>query len=224
MTNRSKSATMEKMEKERESMNITWLGHACFLLEQDGFLALVDPYRGVEGYGDLHARAHAVYCSHGHDDHSYTGGVTLLGGKANPFTVREIESFHDDRGGALRGANKIRCFTAGGVTVVHLGDLGHLLSPEQVDEIGPCDVLLLPVGGVYTVDAPAAKAVAEQIAPRCIVPMHYRHAPYGLSAVDGVERFAALYGKEEVEWAGSNRFAVTAEPLPPVLVLRYRAE
>lgn len=113
-------------------MRITWLGHACFLLEEDGYRIVTDPYTGVEGYPPLEAEAHAVYCSHHHFDHDAVDCVRLLPARESPFHVREIQAFHDDQKGALRGPNTIRVFTAGGVSVVHLGDLGHALSAEQL--------------------------------------------------------------------------------------------
>jgi L-ascorbate metabolism protein UlaG (beta-lactamase superfamily) len=192
-------------------MEITWLGHSCFLLEQDGCKLIIDPYEGVEGYPALHTAAHAVYCSHEHHDHNYRAGVTLLPAANDPFFVREIASFHDDRQGALRGANTIRCFTAGGVTVCHMGDLGHPLSGAQAEQIGQVDVLLLPVGGVYTIGPEEAESVMRQLRPRCTVPMHYRHAPYGLPNVGGVERFLEQFCSGEVRVLPENRFTVTAE-------------
>ena len=142
-------------------MNITWLGHSCFMLEADGFRALLDPYNEVPGLPAIEAEANAVYCSHDHFDHAYTEKVRLTSGKENPFSVTEIQTFHDDKGGTLRGNNVIRKFTAGGVSVAHFGDLGHPLSPAQLEALGPCDAVLIPVGGFYTIDAPTAKAVAE---------------------------------------------------------------
>ena len=154
-------------------MRITWLGHACFLLEEDGYRIVTDPYTGVEGYPPLEAEAHAVYCSHHHFDHDAVDCVKLLPARESPFHVREIQAFHDDQKGALRGPNTIRVFTAGGVSVVHLGDLGHALTAEQLAAIGPVDGVLVPVGGVYTVDAQGAKAACDAIGPKWIVPMHY---------------------------------------------------
>ena len=112
-------------------MKLTWLGHACFLLEEDGYRIVLDPYIGVAGYPPLHIQAHAVFCSHGHFDHHATDCVELLPERESPFAVREVETFHDDRGGALRGTNTVRIFTAGGLSVAHLGDLGHQLTVEQ---------------------------------------------------------------------------------------------
>ena len=179
-------------------MKLTWLGHACFLLEQEGYTILLDPYTGVEGYPPLRAAAHQVFCSHQHFDHNAADRVEQLPARESPFTVREVPAFHDDQGGAVRGENTIRVFSAGGVSAAHLGDLGHQLSPEQIEAIGPVDLVMVPVGGTYTVDAAGAKRVCEALAPRWIVPMHYRHAPYGLPNVGGVEEFLSLWRPEQV--------------------------
>lgn len=179
-------------------MKLTWLGHACFVLEQDGYRIVTDPYTGVEGYPELRTSAHQVTCSHHHFDHDAVGCVELLPPRESPFAIRTVETFHDDQGGALRGTNTIHIFTAGGVQVAHLGDLGHQLTAEQLEAIGPVDAVLVPVGGVYTVDAQGAKAVCDAIGARCVVPMHYRHAPYGLPNVDGVEAFLGLWPAEKV--------------------------
>lgn len=221
-------------------MKLTWLGHACFLVEQDGYTILLDPYTGVEGYPPLPetaARAagreqrarweakggytvtlqtrmtvtrkdgagreprlpvHKILCSHGHFDHNAVELTGLLPEAPCPFSIRTVETFHDDQGGALRGTNTIHILSAGGFTIAHLGDLGHQLSPEQLAAIGPLDLAMVPVGGTYTVDARGAKAVCEVLKPRCVVPMHYRHAPYGLPNVGGVEEFLELWPKERV--------------------------
>lgn len=218
-------------------MKLFWLGHACFLVEQDGYTILLDPYTGVEGYPPLYetavraanpgmkeggvrirfpVRMHIEYtdgpvtpgeekiyvnrvlCSHGHFDHNAVELTALLPEAPCPFTIRTVETFHDDQGGALRGNNTVHILSAGGVTVAHLGDLGHQLSPEQIAEIGPLDAVLIPVGGTYTVDAAGARAVCEALRPGCVVPMHYRHAPYGLPNVGGVEEFLELWPGEQV--------------------------
>ena len=192
-------------------MKLTWLGHSCFLLEQDGYRIVTDPYTGVEGYPPLSVSAHAVCCSHHHFDHDAVDAVTMLPPVESPFTVREVETCHDEQGGALRGGNTVRVFTAGGVSVAHLGDLGHQLSAEQLTAIGSVDAVLVPVGGVYTVDAAGAKAVCDALRPRCVIPMHYRHAPYGLPNVAGVEDFLALWPAAQVRRLPGPSFEVTAE-------------
>lgn len=222
-------------------MKLTWLGHSCFLAEQDGYRILLDPYKEVEGYPPLtetavraaaweeHARwkakggytvtlktrmtvtredgknwesrlqVHKILCSHDHFDHNAADQAEPVPFEGPcPFAVRTVETFHDEQGGALRGKNTVHILSAGGVTAAHLGDLGHRLSPEQIAAIGPLDALLVPVGGVYTVDAAGARAACEALNPGCIVPMHYRHAPYGLPNVAGVEDFLALWPREDV--------------------------
>ena len=222
-------------------MKLTWLGHACFLVEQGGYRILLDPYTGVEGYpslletasraADWEQRArweakggytvthkvrmtivreggehqefrlpvHKILCSHGHFDHNAVdqAEVVPFDGPC-PFTIRTVETFHDDQGGALRGGNTVHILSAGGAAIAHLGDLGHPLSPEQVEAIGPLDAVLIPVGGTYTVDVAGAKAVCEALRPKCVIPMHYRHAPYGLPDVAGAEDFLALWGEGEI--------------------------
>lgn len=185
-------------------MTITWLGHSCFVLESGGFRALLDPYKGVQGLADIEAEADAVYCSHGHFDHAYTEKVHLTEGKENPFAVHEVSVFHDDQGGALRGTNTIRKFTAEGLSVVHLGDLGHTLSRSQVADVGHCDVLLTPVGGYFTIDAAAAKAVADAVGANVVVPMHYRNGPVGFDVLGTLEDFTGLYPAEMVKRYGNT--------------------
>ena len=217
-------------------MKLTWLGHACFLVEQGGYRILLDPYTGVEGYPALAETArriavweerarrkeqgfytlavktqvsvdgeaappaepkpqvHRILCSHGHFDHNAADQAEPVPFDGPcPFSIRTVETFHDEQSGALRGPNTVHILSAGGVTIAHLGDLGHPLSPEQAEAIGPLDLALVPVGGVYTVDAKGAKAVCGALNPKCVIPMHYRHAPYGLPNVAGAEDFLSLW-------------------------------
>lgn len=223
-------------------MKLTWLGHACFLAEQDGYTILLDPYTGVEGYPSLPVIApledvsiqatldgpedgvcarllvNKVLCSHQHFDHNAVELTALLPEAPCPFAIRTVETFHDDQGGALRGTNTIHILTAGGFTIAHLGDLGHQLSPEQAEAIGPLDAVLIPVGGFYTIDARGAKSVCDMLNPRRIIPMHYRHSPYGLPNVAGVEDFLALW--PSVRWLEGS--SLTLEDAPEgVLVPRF---
>lgn len=203
-------------------MKLTWLGHACFLLEQDGYTILLDPYTGVEGYPPLRTAAHRVFCSHRHFDHSAAELAELLPARDCPFAVREISTFHDEQGGALRGENTVRVFTAGGISVAHLGDLGHQLSPEQLAAVGPVDAALIPVGGTYTVDAAGARQVCRALSPRWVIPMHYRHAPYGLPNVDGVEGFLSLWTPGQIHRTDSPVLELPL-PEPGVWVPKFKA-
>lgn len=189
-------------------MKITWLGHSCFLLEESGYRLVVDPYDGVESYSPLWVKAHAAFCSHEHVDHNFRSGVELLPAAECPFSVREVETFHDDRRGALRGMNTVRIFTAGGRSFCHLGDLGHLLTPAQAEIIGPCDALAVPIGGVYTIDAAEARQVAEALEAGCVIPMHYHNPPHGMPALAGVEPFLRLWPAESVRRLPGSSFAL----------------
>lgn len=184
-------------------MKITWLGHSCFVLEAGGFRVLLDPYHEVRGLPDVHAEADAVYCSHDHFDHGYTDNVRLTTGKENPFTVVEVRTFHDGQGGKLRGDNVIRKFTANGVSAAHFGDLGHPLSPEQLAALGPCDAVLIPVGGFYTIGGAEAKAVADAVGAPVVIPMHYRDGEIGFDVLGVLDDFTGLYPPEQVKRHGS---------------------
>lgn len=185
-------------------MKLTWLGHACFALEAEGFRIVTDPFEGVPGLKDTHTWANAVYCSHGHHDHHYLEGVEIHRGGENPFVIDQVECFHDEKRGALRGENTIRSFRAQGLQVVHLGDLGHALSQEQAEPLRGCDVLLIPVGGTYTIDGAMAARTVVQLEPRMVVPMHYRNERFGFDDISTVEPFlAALEGYEIVKTAES---------------------
>ena len=165
-------------------MKVKWLGHAAFqLTAEDGTTIVTDPYETSEGlkYGELDVSADIVTASHEHGDHNNTAAV-----KGNPEVVKDstsvkginikaIKTAHDDKGGSERGNNTIFCIEVDRVRVCHLGDLGHLLTDNQVVEIGKVHVLLVPVGGHFTIDAKNATQVAEQVRARTIIPMHYKN-------------------------------------------------
>ena len=200
-------------------MEITWLGHACFALESDGCRIVLDPYK-MDDYPSLHTRADAVLCSHGHSDHCHTAAVELSTKGNTVFTVEKVATFHDDKGGALRGENTVHILRAEGLTVVHCGDLGHFPTEAQLAAISNADAMLIPVGGYYTIDAATAKRVCDATKPRVIVPMHYRHGEYGLRPVGTLEEFLELYQNEQIHYRTSNRITLTdAEPTGVVVPL-----
>jgi L-ascorbate metabolism protein UlaG (beta-lactamase superfamily) len=203
-------------------MQIKYLGHAAFVITSDaGVKIITDPYETSSDltYGEITESADVVTVSHGHYDH---GNVTAV--KGNPEAVKEvgvtkaggiefrgIASYHDEAGGSLRGNNVIFCFGVDGMRVCHLGDLGHLLDDKQVKEIGSVDILLIPVGGYYTIDAKAATEVCGQLKPRVIIPMHYR-TEKGISNIVGVEGF--LRGKPNVTRLDSSQAEFKPGELP----------
>jgi L-ascorbate metabolism protein UlaG (beta-lactamase superfamily) len=163
-------------------MKITWFGQACFeIVTSDGFVLICDPYHPAVGYPPHPRRADLVTISHGHHDHDWLGWVegdpTVLSMPGDylscPVMAKGISSFHDGEGGAKRGSNTIFVLDIDGFRVCHLGDLGHLLTGEQRQAIGRIDVLMIPVGGFYTIDAVQAVEVARSLNPKLVLPMHY---------------------------------------------------
>ena len=199
-------------------MKLTWYGHACFLAETAEGSVVFDPYApgSVPGLTLPPLRADAVVCSHGHRDHGYAAGVALSGREPD-FTLRTIPCFHDDRQGALRGENRITVLEAEGLRLVHLGDLGHALSAEQLAEIGKPDVLLIPVGGHYTIGPAEAEALARALEPRLAIPMHYRGAGFGYDVIGPVEDFTRRF-ENVTNWP--SNVLDPAEAWNGVLVLR----
>ena len=199
-------------------MKIIWLGHACFAVESGGYRLILDPYT-MDTYPPLHTFGNEVLCSHGHADHNYVQAVELKTGGSSPFAVETVATFHDEKGGALRGNNRMHILRAEGLTVVHCGDLGHDPTAEQLAAISGADAMLIPVGGYYTIDAAAAKRVVDAAKPRVVVPMHYRHEPYGLRPVGTLERFTDLF--DNVRYLEGNSFTLTADAPSGVIVPKY---
>ena len=171
-------------------IKITWLGHSCFRLECQGHSIVIDPYTGVPGYPELHVSAGLALKSHDHGDHSHLEAVTLLPETGdNPFVIHTIDCWHDDRQGALRGANKITIFEANGTRVAHFGDIGESLSEETLESLKGLDAALIPVGGFYTIDGPQASELMKAIDPVITVPMHYRWGNHGYNEISEVTAF-----------------------------------
>ncbi|MBQ9484881.1 MBL fold metallo-hydrolase [Candidatus Saccharibacteria bacterium] len=172
-------------------MKIEYLGHSCFRLNEE---IVIDPYKdgSVPGLKPLRISSKRVICSHEHADHSGRECVEILPGECS-FDVKEVPSFHDDRGGALRGPNTIFVITStSGEKIVHLGDLGHYPNGEQLAAISDADYLLIPVGGYYTIDAEVAVRICEACRPKCIIPMHYRTVSSGYPELAAVDEFLKL--------------------------------
>jgi L-ascorbate metabolism protein UlaG (beta-lactamase superfamily) len=162
-------------------MEITWYGRACFRLKGREATVITDPCPPSTGFVAGKHDVDLLTLSHEHADHAYTrsitAGLTLKRPGEYEFhdlLVTGIGSFHDAVGGQERGRNVIFSFEVDGVHIAHLGDLGHLLSEEQLTELGPIDVLLVPAGGVFTVTPAEAAEVVSQISPKIVIPMHFR--------------------------------------------------
>ena len=220
-------------------MQISWLGHACFLLvSESGTRIVADPFDATEFGGEMNyppidLSADVVTVSHTtHGDHNYANGVRdrrLVKSKQKETTIDDVKIFgvashHDRSSGAERGDNTIFVFELDGLVVVHLGDLGHPLATNQVSAIGPkVDVLLCPVGGVFTIGMAEADDVIAQLNPRIVIPMHYK-TPDCRIGLDTIDSF--VVGKSNVKtlpWT----VTVTSDTLPAepqVWVMDYRKE
>lgn len=168
-------------------MKVKWLGHASFLISSEaGVKIITDPYPQGSGlsYAPITEAADVVTMSHDHFDHN---NVSSVSGKPQVVTgsgvknvkgiqFKGIATHHDQSQGKERGANTAFCFSLDGITLCHLGDLGHRLSREQIAEIGDIDILFIPIGGVFTIDAKMAGTVIEDLKPKVAIPMHYKTA------------------------------------------------
>jgi L-ascorbate metabolism protein UlaG (beta-lactamase superfamily) len=167
-------------------MKIKWNGHASFTITAaDGTVLVTDPYDpsgydGVLKYDQVSDRADAVLISHDHADHNYAKGlsgspkVLKSSGQVKGIQIKGIDTYHDESDGSERGANKAFSFTVDGINICFMGDLGHQLSSEQIEAIDSVDLLLIPVGGTYTLDAEGATKVVEALGAKLVIPMHFK--------------------------------------------------
>src|SRR3990167_1302192 len=163
-------------------MEIYWSGHSCFRIKGSNATVITDPYAPDAGYSLGQQAANIVTVSHSHPNHSYIQAVTNQPRvvsrpgeyEINGVLIIGIGSFHDGESGKTRGKNTIYLMEIDEISICHLGDLGHVLSPEQLEEIDKVDVLLIPVGGESTINAPLAAEVVRQLEPKIVLPMHYK--------------------------------------------------
>lgn len=191
-------------------MKITYHGHSCFSIESNNFTIVLDPFTGVEGYKEINLKANMVICSHEHFDHNYVKGVEVTP-KENPFEISYLDSFHDDCQGAKRGTNKIAILKSEGKRIVHMGDLGHMLSADAINTLKGCDVLLIPVGGCFTIGPEDALKLIDLINPNMVIPMHYRFQNLGIDKLADIDTFLSMAGSIKEKLALVNGFDQSIE-------------
>lgn len=177
------------------SVLVEYYGHACFRLTFGEQRVVLDPFQdgSVPGLPDIRPEAEFVFCSHGHHDHNAVETVRLTA-KCEPcFEMTELPTEHDDAGGTKRGKNTVRIFSYEGIRVAHLGDLGRALLPKETELLRDVDLLLIPVGGFFTIDAETAAGVIRSVHPRVCVPMHYRTDKSGYDVIAHIDSFRALF-------------------------------
>ena len=210
-------------------MEITWLGHSSFRIKGAQSTIVTDPIPPDIGYSPAKQTARIVTVSHPHPSHSF---VETIGGEprvikgpgeyeiANTLIIG-MATFHDKEEGRQRGKNTVYVIEVDEVSVCHLGDLGHVLTAQQVEEIGNVDVLLVPVGGVSTINATSAAEVVRQIEPKAVVPMHYK-TPALTRELETVDRFLQEMGVKDT--TPRPKLSFTRNNLPPttqVFLLEY---
>jgi L-ascorbate metabolism protein UlaG (beta-lactamase superfamily) len=215
-------------------MKVKWYGHSAFLLTSDqGLKIITDPYEaggfgGAISYGRIPDEADVVLVSHDHGDHndvkSLPGKPMVVKGagshRIKDLEVKGIATYHDEGQGSQRGTNTVFCFKLDGLQVCHLGDLGHVPSEEQVKQIGPIDLLFIPVGGFYTIDPAQATLTVQKLNPRVAIPMHFKTPRCGfpLAIVDDFTK-----GKAAVKNLGASEVEIKKEklsPTPEIIVLQ----
>ena len=202
-------------------MLIKWLGHSCFKITGDYESVVLDPFGDgtVSGYRPIREEANMVLCSHLHGDHNAVGNVHLIPMTREEFSVERIESFHDDKQGRLRGENTIHLLEADGYRLAHLGDLGCKLTADQIEQLKDLDVLMIPVGGYYTIDADQAADIVRTLRPRITIPMHYRSGHQGYDVLAEVDQFTRHFDK--VLYLASDSLEISDELQDEIVVLDY---
>jgi L-ascorbate metabolism protein UlaG (beta-lactamase superfamily) len=202
---------------------VIWHGHACFELQGKSVTIVTDPFKGI-GLPEPKATADIVLCSHSHGDHNNTKPVlgkdgqvleSFVGSKnLKGISIKGIATFHDEATGSKRGKNSVYTFNLDGVQFCHLGDLGHELSPATLKDIGPADVVFVPVGGYFTIGPETATKVCEKLKPKIIITMHYRMRgmPSMFDLLKPVDAF--LEGKKNAERIKGSVITIEKDKLP----------
>jgi L-ascorbate metabolism protein UlaG (beta-lactamase superfamily) len=213
------------------AMEISYLGHACFKLRGKSITVVTDPFAEKAGKFPKDVKADIITVSHDHFDHNATGLVQEPDGGRKPFVITDpgeyeiggvsvvgVPTWHDDKKGQERGRNTVYVIEMEGVRLAHCGDLGHKLAQDELDEMGPIDVLFVPVGGLFTLDAKAAAEVVKQVDPWVVIPMHYQQPELDqktFGQLTGVEKFLTELGKGEMETV--TKYVISAERMPEEL-------
>ena len=187
-------------------MEISWLGHACFVLKGKEKTIITDPYCPELGYSLDAPEADIVTVSHFHPGHSYVEGIAdspkQVKGPGeyeigNAF-ITGLASYHDNEKGNARGKNTIYLMEMEGLTLCHLGDLGHPLTASMLEELGNCDILFLPVGEVSTISVDVAVEIVRQLTPHIVIPMHYK-TDVLTKNLERADKFLAKMGIHDIE-------------------------
>ncbi|MDE6302500.1 MAG: MBL fold metallo-hydrolase, partial [Clostridia bacterium] len=194
-------------------MKLTWLGHSSFRLEEStGTSVVTDPYNSsIVGYEMPSVTADVVTISHTHDDHNNVGavaGAPTVINRAGAYEIGGVHilathTFHDEKKGAKRGDNLVVSYRMDGVDLCHMGDIGEECNAILVDTLMPVNVLMIPVGGTYTIDAKQAKEYVDCLMPDIVIPMHYKTKDCDLD-IDKLHEFLDLFEDENIVYTDST--------------------
>ena len=207
-----------------------WFGHSCFKISTDKVSVVTDPFDNTVGYPLPACNSDVVTVSHDHFDHNHvacvkgTPELVKVKGSAKGIDFDVIETFHDEAGGSKRGKNNILVWSMEEICIAHLGDLGHVLSADQMAKIGQVDILLIPVGGFYTIGPKEADSIISQLKPKVVIPMHYKTEVMGES-FPIAEVSAFLSNKKNVTKIGKISVSFEKGKLPSqtaIYVLDYK--
>jgi len=204
-------------------MEIKYFGHSCFLLRDKNATLLIDPFSPEVGLKLPRIATDIVTVTHDHYDHNNTG-IVQAKMREEPFIIKGpgeyevsgvsifgVATYHDNSLGKERGRNTIYIIIMDGIRLAHLGDLGHVLTDEQLEEVNGVDILFIPTGGIYTLDAKEAVEVIGQIEPRVVIPMHYQ-LPGLKIKLNPVEDFLKEMGLKEIK--PLDKLVISRERLP----------
>jgi len=213
-------------------MKIKWFGQSCFMItSESGTKVLTDPFKKMLGYKLPEIEADIVSTSHNHSDHNNINAVKSSFVHVNELGefsedgihIKGVETFHDKTSGSKRGKNTVYNFKIDEINVCHCGDLGHILSSNQIEEIGKVDILLLPVGGLATINAFDAAKVIKQLNPTIVIPMHYRTKALGIIGYifSTVDKFISASGLEAKEYEELELNKANIKDYSGIVLLKY---
>ncbi|EKD62325.1 MAG: Zn-dependent hydrolase of the beta-lactamase fold-like protein [uncultured bacterium] len=216
-------------------MEISYLGHSAFKIKGKSATVVTDPYsHSMVGLKLSKVEADIVTVSHNHDDHNAIDAVDAATGRVKKtiigpgeydiqgVSVMGYPTFHDEAKGQLRGKNTVYVIYIDGFSLCHLGDLGHTLDEQTINELGNIDILFVPVGGYYTLDAEKAVEVVHSIEPKVIIPMHYKvegMAPDLASKLAGVDVFLSKAGLHTENFEKYTLKSVADLPMEELIAL-----